>query len=203
MDTESAVIMFRGTERILVVLSGFFSLWIGWSLFKHGIVGMQKAEFEGGGFSFKASKASPGIFFSLFACVILSVSIANPLTVGDSIDTERGSVKDPSRRPSIVYFENNEADETETFLMSINTLETESAKIKALLSEKDALVFGKCIAVQSAWRFGYMEARFGQDFHDYLAAFKNGKDTWQDKARILGKLALFEKIHALMRGVIQ
>lgn len=75
MEASSLMIVFRGTERILVVAAAAFCIWLGYRLFQslptvHGSNG--RLELPSAKLTF--SKVGPGVFFGLFGALVLAQS---------------------------------------------------------------------------------------------------------------------------------
>lgn len=82
----------RAFERLLIVAFGGTSIILGWHLFKIGVVSPQSGIFSGKGFKFSLQKVGPGIFFSLFGTVVLSISLMHGLkTITKTQDPISGS----------------------------------------------------------------------------------------------------------------
>jgi hypothetical protein len=74
-------IYIRGVERILIVLAGILSVFLGYKLFSHnyssnGELNTSKDNF----FSFSIKNVGPGVFFALFGMVLLGLSVRSPYT---------------------------------------------------------------------------------------------------------------------------
>ena len=79
MSTEAL----RMIERIIGVLIGGLSIFLGFQLFKavpHITTGEGKFEFPGG--SVHLFRTGPGVFFALFGCAIIYWSFSHPIAVG-------------------------------------------------------------------------------------------------------------------------
>jgi|TARA_B100000315_G_C14516369_1_gene559357 hypothetical protein len=76
MDIEAI----RAIERIVIVIFAGTSIVLGWHLFKIGVVSPQSGTLSGKGFKVSLQKVGPGIFFSLYGSVILSVALIYGLT---------------------------------------------------------------------------------------------------------------------------
>jgi hypothetical protein len=72
METQTLLGVFRGSERILVVLAASLCVWLGYRLFQslpaeHNAQG----KFELPGAKLTMSKVGPGVFFALFGALVL------------------------------------------------------------------------------------------------------------------------------------
>ena len=78
MDVETIGLIFRGFERIIVVLAGSTAILLGYRLFF--TVVSDKGSFEGsiGDWNVKLQRIAPGGFFALFGVVILAFAIKSP-----------------------------------------------------------------------------------------------------------------------------
>ena len=87
MDWLTAFILIRGAERIIIVLIGGASIWMGWRLFAAlGADASQSAEFGGASLTIKLQKVGPGIFFALFGSLLIAASFWNPSKASDIAD---------------------------------------------------------------------------------------------------------------------
>lgn len=77
MDFETA----RCIERILTTLFGGMSIFLGWNLFRVGIVDPQAGKLSGLGVGVTLQRVGPGVFFALFGSGILVVSLSRPATL--------------------------------------------------------------------------------------------------------------------------
>jgi len=110
MDIETI----RGIERLVIVIFAGASIFLGWNLFRVGVVDPQSASFSGQGYKFTLQKAGPGIFFALFGSVVLSVSLINGLTFTSKKRDGSSDVK--------VMYAGEQKSELRMVSQSINTL---------------------------------------------------------------------------------
>lgn len=207
MEIELTALLIRGAERLLILLSGLCALIMGWSLLRSGIMAMQGAEFSGAGFSLKATKASPGIFFSLFGCVILSMGMAKNLELISKEELGKGAkpsgtsdVTNPSiandtisKTKKMSLFGASEGEDAFIALMqSISTLESQAAYLGADKSASQKSAISNAIINISSWKFRALEERFGQSFYDFRTLPKNWKETVTDKD-LFAKYSLIEQ----------
>ncbi|MDX2440288.1 MAG: hypothetical protein QNK40_07010 [Desulfobacterales bacterium] len=102
MNYETAVpLLFRGSERILIVAAATICILLGYKLFK--IVSQQESEgkFKLGNLSVTLTKVGPGVFFSLFGAYVLFHSVTHPLIMtlpqnNSKPTTEQSAVKIPT-----------------------------------------------------------------------------------------------------------
>lgn len=78
------VLYLRGFERLLVVLFGGMSLWLGYRLFMNGVLIAQTASGEFRSAKIQLTKVGPGIFFALFGTAVISISLFRPLSFNDT-----------------------------------------------------------------------------------------------------------------------
>jgi hypothetical protein len=78
----------RAFERLLIVFFAGASIFLGWHLFKIGAVSPQSGELSGKGFKFSLQKVGPGVFFSAFGAIVLSVALTNGLNIRESSKDE-------------------------------------------------------------------------------------------------------------------
>ena len=88
MDLES----FRGVERLLVVLAGAMSVFLGYRLF---LKMPERDQGEGrfklpGGVSIYVSRVGPGVFFALFGAAVIGFSVQAPLVITEKATAVAG-----------------------------------------------------------------------------------------------------------------
>jgi hypothetical protein len=82
LELYSDVFMFRGIERLLIVIGGFIFAYLGYRLFLYGVEsGNGKLETESPLFKLTFSGSGPGLFFMAFGGLILINSIFSSATV--------------------------------------------------------------------------------------------------------------------------
>jgi len=77
IDSEALLALFRGAERLFIVLVALLSITYGWNLFRSRILSSQKAEFSAGDWTVKFASVGPGVFFALFGAFVLHASVTN------------------------------------------------------------------------------------------------------------------------------
>ena len=124
MEYESILAIFRGSERLLIVIFGGISLYLGWNLFRRGVTIEQRAEFSKGNFSVTLQKVGPGVFFALFGAAILISATIN--TFSHTEPSNDGK----STGVNIRYLLNNE-DKNKLFstVEALNTIISVSKKL--------------------------------------------------------------------------
>ena len=80
---REALAIGRMTERILIVLLSFSSLYFGYKLFSQVEKSTSHAEFKTASFLFKMHKVGPGVFFALFGTIIAIYSLNSKLNFSD------------------------------------------------------------------------------------------------------------------------
>jgi len=78
MEIVEQLILFRGMERLIIILFSGLSLVLGWHLFKIGILSEQQSEIKVGDIWIKLQKVGPGVFFALFGVVVFIYSLSSP-----------------------------------------------------------------------------------------------------------------------------
>ncbi len=91
----------RMFERIIITLFGGLAIFLGYRLFKSGILNISDAEWEGLGIKLKITKASPGIFFCAFGALILITSLQEKVLVSKSITDKIGNEDSISKAISV------------------------------------------------------------------------------------------------------
>lgn len=81
MDASELTIIFRGIERLGIVLVSAIGIYMGAKLFMKGVVTEQSANLKGGGWSIHLQKVGPGVFFALFGSAILIYAISSPVFI--------------------------------------------------------------------------------------------------------------------------
>ena len=72
LDIDANLVLFRGFERLLIVLGGFFFAYLGYRLFLYGVdEGNGKLETESPFFKLTFSGSGPGLFFMAFGALVL------------------------------------------------------------------------------------------------------------------------------------
>lgn len=108
----------RAFERLLIVLFSGVSIILGWHLFKVGVVDQQSASLSGKGYKFTLQKVGPGVFFSLFGSIVMSVALINGLTK-TTVNKTSGNTKKEEFR----YANSAQQSELSRLTTAINTLD--------------------------------------------------------------------------------
>lgn len=117
MDIE----IFRGIERLLIIIVGGISVVCGWNLFREGVISAASGEFVGKGWKFSLQKAGPGIFFAFFGAAICINSAINGLSIKQPIIIGEDAESNSSSR-EIYYFAGNSNIDLTTICKAINSL---------------------------------------------------------------------------------
>ncbi len=84
----------RSFELVIAMFLGGFLSWLGYRLFEIGVSGKASLSAEHGKIKFQLLNASPGIFFALFGCVIILLSISQTTKITERIrDGDKEKVK--------------------------------------------------------------------------------------------------------------
>lgn len=90
MELTEQLIIFRGLERLIIILFSGMSLVLGWHLFKIGVLSEQQSEIKAGDIWIKLQKVGPGVFFALFGVVVFIYSLSSPFNFElSSVDTKQ------------------------------------------------------------------------------------------------------------------
>lgn len=112
--------LLRFIERIIIVFFSGISIILGWHLFKIGIVSPQSGVVSGYGFRFVLQKAGPGVFFSLFGCIVMSIALVNGLEKEEMVEENNG--KGDIKRSKYYYFGTAQKKDIDQYRLAINTL---------------------------------------------------------------------------------
>lgn len=82
MDVSGVIVMFRGSERLIIVAAAGFSIWLGYRLFQalptiHGSDGSLQLPSA----KVTLSKVGPGVFFVLFGAAVLWQAVRTTVTI--------------------------------------------------------------------------------------------------------------------------
>jgi len=107
--------MLRMLERIIITSFGGMGLFLGYRLFKSGILNVADAEWGGLGVKLKITKASPGIFFCAFGAFILVSSLQEKVMLSKNntnsgIEDSISRVSRVERKFALVFFINESHD---------------------------------------------------------------------------------------------
>ena len=171
MEYIAMVLWTRFAEKILALLIGGLSLWLGYKLFYRAAEERSKAEIEGGGFKFKAERIGPGVFFALFGSaisiyVVLSVT---RLTLPDValVNSPNPAVEPIGDKPDRVVTVTSAmgGDEIPPGLLAVNTLVLLKQRYpdpKTMLSSSDMAEMWKAIDGLAAVQRIFIDAKFGK-----------------------------------------
>jgi len=115
VETFMAVVLTRAAERILLVLVGALSIYLGYSLFRHipstakgAGLGEGKIELPGG-VSIFLTRIGPGVFFALFGIAVIGYSVTRPVNL-DVPAAPRAVALTAASTPGLHYSGMTEAD---------------------------------------------------------------------------------------------
>lgn len=86
MTAEDIFSLVRGSERLLITISGALAIYLGYRLFRLGIFESQSALVKTDSMQLKIAKVGPGIFFALFGTYLLLQVLSSPLAIGGNAD---------------------------------------------------------------------------------------------------------------------
>jgi hypothetical protein len=93
MTPSETLAISRAIERLLITLFCGMSVYLGYRLFRLGIVEHQKGSVDSFGWKVKLDSVGPGIFFALFGVIGLTVGTLHSFTFdGDGSSASGGSV---------------------------------------------------------------------------------------------------------------
>jgi hypothetical protein len=123
MDIMEQLIVFRGIERLLIIIFSGLSLVLGWHLFKIGILSEQKSEIKAGDVFIRLQKVGPGVFFALFGVAVFIYALSSPVNFEflNHVEPKPGTDKTPHLDGKGSYF----SQDQEKYLVlskSINTI---------------------------------------------------------------------------------
>jgi hypothetical protein len=207
MSTEEIFATGRVVERLMICAFAGLSLTYGWNLFRVGVLNEQSAEMAAKGWRVNLKRVGPGVFFALFGCVVLAVSLRSPLALplgpGKESGTQAGNTEDgktpvQKNRSQVTYLEGADEKITKQWVASLNTIlhvatpdKFSAATEKKVVSrtDDDLETLRNTLVIQ----------KFGASlFRDYNAYHKRVRDdgtpgTQQEQDR-------FEKIDEWMQG---
>ena len=166
-------LLIRGIERIIIVIAGIVSLYLGYSLFIKGVSGEASLHVEHNKTKIQLLNAAPGLFFAALGCVILVYSILNNITYY-SLNTGNNN-KEISNRELII---GNQDFDNIYMLKLKNSLQ----KLNEKNNENDAIIMyyaGHGISVEtekSLWAVAQNKNTV-QVYANYLSAYPKGNYT--------------------------
>ncbi len=107
MDVSALIVMFRGLERLVIVIAAGFSVWLGYRLFQalpttHGSDGSLQLPSA----KVTLSKVGPGVFFVLFGVAVLwqavRTTVTIPLEAPDMPSASRSAGNEANRASAIM-----------------------------------------------------------------------------------------------------
>jgi len=110
----------RVAERLFIVLAATASIWMGWNLFKTGILKKQEAEIKAGGAIIKFRDVGPGTFFTFFGAAVLVAALSQNLLIQKNSGPSSGAPA--SGGETVVYLTSGRAQNDKDLLKALNTL---------------------------------------------------------------------------------
>lgn len=177
MEYESILAIFRGSERLLIVIFGGISLYLGWNLFRRGVTIEQRAEFSKGNFSVTLQKVGPGVFFALFGAAILINATIN--TFSHTEPSNDGKSAGVNTR----YLLNNE-DKNKLFstVEGLNTIISVSKKLNDTNYRKEKIRLQQSVIRLNELRSELLKSGMGEREYSLWKKYRN--DYKSNKALI-------------------
>jgi hypothetical protein len=106
------------------------SLTYGWNLFRAAVLTEQSAELAARGWRLNLRRVGPGVFFALFGCIILSISLRSPLALPLTASAQNPASTTGSEnakslandRPEVIYLEGKDAEIAKRWVADLNTI---------------------------------------------------------------------------------
>ena len=182
MTTDQILVLGRVMERILTCLFGGVSLFLGWNLFRVGILDHQSAALSAHGWRVDLKRVGPGIFFALFGAAVLAISIHSPLTIEAQKPTPVAAGDVASK---INYDIGKDPAIKKQWVASINTILTVATGDKSGDSQKAAM--GRAAVDLKTLRNTLVISQFGPDrFAEYqreVDRFSRDPDSFDSQAK--------------------
>src|SRR6266404_4227844 len=173
---EEVFVYARAAERLLIVMAAIASLFMGWNLFRIGVVQPQSGELKGKSWSVKLQRCGPGIFFAVFGTAVLLWGIYSRFSVTDQPDRQGSTA---SATKSISYFGGG-PEQLREIAQSINRVAASWSNERRCqevnsdpVSKASRQATDRAIANLSALRDSWIRTTFG----DGLEAYKKVKET--------------------------
>lgn len=71
VSIDMMMVLFRGIVLVVAALAGCMSIYLGWRLYRDGMLSKVEADAAHGGWTLRLSAAGPGVFFALFGMWLL------------------------------------------------------------------------------------------------------------------------------------
>lgn len=181
MDDVTILFIFRAIERIIIIMLGGASMWMGWSLFRNGIIPMQSGEFNSSPFSFKFTKVGPGVFFAAFGMIILSLGLINEMGIKrhrEKEESKGNGVYDSSvSTDEYTYFGVGQSNKNKKLIFSINSLNKLSDEmVNGCFSAIQIAEYKDALAVLNS----FYTWKMGQIFEEHeLHNYANRKEIYE------------------------
>lgn len=123
-DVGVTLAIFRGLERLFVVLGAFGAIYLGAMLFKWGVSGQASIRVRHDESRLQLENAAPGIFFCLFGAAVLCFALFNKLEMREGVvlfSGHRGTLDDGSSSDgSLGYQYGAGVDEVRRFVVDVS-----------------------------------------------------------------------------------
>jgi hypothetical protein len=202
MPAEEIFATGRVVERLLVCVFAGLSLTYGWNLFRVGVLTEQSAELTSKGWRVNLKRVGPGVFFALFGCIVLSISLKSPLTLPidlrNGVSSHSNNVESSLVTPTpsqATYLERVDDNVTKEWVASLNTI-LSLATPDAFPNQTQKRVVARTDEDLETLRNSLVIRKFGAElFRDY--------NTYQKQRRngdVQGTPEKFQQIEEWMQG---
>lgn len=122
IEKELLATLVRAIERIVIVIFGGVSIWMGWNLFKTNILQKGSGKTTIGNWQIELKEVGPGVFFALFGAIILIVSLQASLVLDSKENPAQHAPNDKKDKSRLRYLSNQEKNEARIFSLAVNEL---------------------------------------------------------------------------------
>ena len=197
MDIETIGIIFRGLERIIVVLAGTTAILLGYRLFF--TVLSDRGSFEGsmGRWKVKLQRLAPGGFFALFGVVILAFAIKSPFQSSPP-NVPNGGVK----FGTAVGSDLNDSRKARQLLAAITSISRllSTQDLSRLFAADDLTALAEALTRMTHFRDDLIDPAFGagwrSKYYDYSERYTSPAE--RQKALSGDDLEIFGQISSIM-----
>lgn len=173
IDIETLLAIFRGAERLFIVLAALLSITYGWNLFRTRILSSQKAEFSAGDWTVKFASVGPGVFFALFGAFVLHSAVNN--TFKSEGNTTVPNLSESKNSKTNVEYAHEGLDKSQSF-MTVKVLNSLLADLKKPqnFSNKERIETYRTYSYQiSTLRNNLMEGTLGSKAYNTWKKYRN------------------------------
>lgn len=103
MDVIQTLVMFRGIERLIILLGAISTIILGALVFRWGVSGKASLIAEAKEFKFQLVNASPGILLALFGTVVLGYALYKNVSATSEASTIENDIKPKNITNSYIY----------------------------------------------------------------------------------------------------